>query len=310
MLRYSADIQTLITVVSLFGLIVLQWTWTPPTVWISALLVVVTCANSFLIAVASHNAVHSPVFRRQWLNSLFQVVLTLGYGHPVSAFVSGHNLSHHRYLQSPRDAMRTGKLRFKWHLLNVLLLPVVVGGAIFKINIKYFKVMRKRNPPLFRQFMLETSVIVVFVSALLVTDPFKFIYTIFIPYQYAVWAITATNMIQHDGCDENSKWNHSRNFVGPVLNFFCFNNGFHTIHHMHPGLHWSLTREAHWRVVSPHIHPALEQRHFCQWVLRAFFLPGVRETYDGRPVVLGPLLPDEDWVDTVQEFSKDLGAIT
>ena len=78
MLRYSADIQTLITVVSLFGLIVLQWTWTPPTVWISALLVVVTCANSFLIAVASHNAVHSPVFRRQWLNSLFQVVLTLG----------------------------------------------------------------------------------------------------------------------------------------------------------------------------------------------------------------------------------------
>ena len=37
---------------------------------------------------------------------------------PVSMFVPGHNLSHHKYLQKPKDRMRTDKLRFRWNLLN------------------------------------------------------------------------------------------------------------------------------------------------------------------------------------------------
>lgn len=41
---------------------------------------------------------------------------------------------------------------------------------------------------------------------------------------------------QHDGCDENSKYNFSRNFVGKWFNFLLFNNGYHTIHHMSPGM--------------------------------------------------------------------------
>ena len=37
-------------------------------------------------------------------------------------------------------------------------------------------------------------------------------------------------MLQHKGCDPDSKYNHSRNFTVPILNFFCFNNGYKTQH--------------------------------------------------------------------------------
>lgn len=37
--------------------------------------------------------------------------------------------------------------------------------------------------------------------------------------------IVTLNLLQHDGCDPQHRVNHSRNFTGPILNYFCFNNG-------------------------------------------------------------------------------------
>jgi fatty acid desaturase len=206
--------------------------------------------------------------------------------------------------------MRTTKLRFEWHALNALLLPVLVGGAIFTGNAHYFKRMASRSPRWFRQFLVEATVYVVWLLTFLRLDPVNWLLTIVLPHQYAAWGIMAMNMFQHDGCDERSEWNHSRNFVGPVINFFCFNNGYHTIHHRHPGLHWSLAPEAHRREVAPHIHPQLEVPNFTVWFVRTFLLPGGRLTYDGRPVVLGPPTPDEDWVASVDDAPDELGAVS
>lgn len=50
----------------------------------------------------------------------------------------------------------------------------------------------------------------------------------------------------------DSKYNHSRNFTGPILNFFCFNNGYHTQHHISPGLHWSLLPMRHKDIETSH----------------------------------------------------------
>ena len=48
------------------------------------------------------------------------LALTLAYGHPVSAYAPGHDLSHDKWVRTRRDAMRTTKLRFRWTLLNRL----------------------------------------------------------------------------------------------------------------------------------------------------------------------------------------------
>src|SRR6185503_20742672 len=80
------------------------------------------------------------------------------------------------------------------------------------------------------------------------------------------------NLIQHDGCDIKSDWNHSRNFVGRAFNWIMCNNGYHTIHHNRAGLHWSVLAEAHEREVAPRIDPRLDERSMVWYLLRTYVL--------------------------------------
>ena len=132
-----------------------------------------------------------------------------------------------------------------------------------------------------------------------------------IPHQYAAWGIITMNLLQHDGCDETTEYNHSRNFVGKVVNWFTYNNGFHTIHHLEPGLHWSLAPAEHAKRVAPFIHPNLDQASLLVYLFRTYVSPGKRVTYLGEPVVLPAEGPDEEWIPSPKETPTDvsLGAI-
>lgn len=296
MLRYKADIRTLGFVGFYFALVVVQWVWAPGDWLIAAPLFLATCAFSWFCAVITHNTVHSAVFTSRGLNKAFQVVLTLTYGHPVSSYVSGHNLSHHMYVQEDRDVMRTTKMRYGWNLLNLMLFVPKVGGAITKGDFAFAKIMRKQRPRWFRQFAIEAAVLIGVTVALFILDWKKALFYWYLPHLWAAWGIIAINFLQHDGCDETSKWNHSRNFTGRVFGWWTFNNGFHGIHHMHPNLHWSLTRQRHAEELAPHIHPELDQPSIAVYAWKAFIWPGKRLRFDGTPVVLPPDRPDRSWI--------------
>jgi fatty acid desaturase len=311
MLRYRADVKTLIFVTIYFALVAVQWVYAPHNLALAIPLLVLTCWFSFFGAVATHNTVHSPVFKVRWMNRAFQVVLTLTYGHPVSAYVPGHNLSHHKHTQSRRDVMRTSKTRFGWHFLNGLFFMSKVGKDIFFADMRYFKAMYGRNRPWFRQMILEAVVFVASMGVLLALDWKKFLLYVLVPHQYAAWGIITMNLLQHDGCDEKSEWNGSRNFVGKLINWWTYNNGYHTIHHIEPGLHWSVLPEEHAKRVAPFIHPNLDQKNFPAYLFRTFFLPGGRVNYLGETLVLPPEGPDEEWIPAPSETPSDvsLGAI-
>jgi fatty acid desaturase len=310
-MRYRADIKTLVFVAIYFGLVAVQWIHAPTQLAIAIPLLVLTCWFSFFGAVATHNTVHAPVFRARWANRLFQVALTLTYGHPVSAYVPGHNLSHHKYTQSRKDVMRTTKVRFSWNLLNGLFFMSRVGKDIFFADMRYFKAMYRRNPPWFRQMMFESAVFLGSMGALLFLDWKKFLLYVLIPHQYAAWGIITMNLLQHDGCDENSEYNHSRNFVGKLVNWFTYNNGFHSIHHKHPGLHWSLLPEAHAKEIAPYIHPNLDQKSLLAYLWKTFVWPARRVTYDGKPYTPPEAGADEEWIPGPKETPDDvsLGAV-
>ncbi len=310
MLRYTADLRSIAFVLTYFALIAIMYAL--PLSWaISPLMVVVISLLSFFCAVITHNTIHAPVFHKRWHNQIFQIALSLCYGHPVSAFVPGHNLSHHMHTQKPADLMRTYKLRFRWNLLNQLLFSYVVTPAIFRTNAEYIKAMRTRRPSWFRQFSIETAFYVAFVLLTLFLDWEKFLLFVLIPHQFAAWGIMGINFVQHDGCDGDHPYNHSRNFVGPVLNWFCFNNGYHGLHHMKPALHWSLLPEVHAAELSPHLHPNLERYSLLKYSFEAYVWPGKRLRYDGKPVVLPPLEPDEPWIPRPEEHgdAASLGAM-
>lgn len=310
MLRYRADLRTLVFVAIYFSLVTVQWIYAPKELWLAIPLVVLTCWFSFFGAVATHNTVHCPVFKQRFLNRLFQIALTLTYGHPVSAYVPGHNLSHHKHTQTRRDVMRTTKTRFRWNLLNGLFFMPTVGRDIFAGELRYFKAMRTRNRPWFRQMILEWVVLLGAQGFLLALDWKKFLLYVLVPHQYAAWGIITMNLLQHDGCDENSEYNHSRNFVGTLVNFFTFNNGYHSIHHDEPGLHWSLAPAAHAAKYGPNIHPNLDQPSLLAYIFRTFIWPGKRVTYEGKPLILPDAGTDEEWVPAPGEAADvSLGAI-
>lgn len=271
-------------------------------------LIAVTSFFSFACAVITHNTVHAPIFHNRNLNRFFQVILTLSYGHPVSTFVPGHNLGHHLATETPRDAMRTSKARFRINLFNQLFFSTLVSRAIIKGEIDYAKAMYKRRPAWFRQLMVETAAFVLFLGAALVIDWQSAIFYVFIPHAFAAWGIVGINFVQHDGCDKEGI-NLARNFDGQFVNWILFNNGFHSIHHMEPSLHWSLLREAHEQKVQPFIHPNLVQKSLVAYCFRTFLWPGKRLRYDGTPVVLPDPVPDEPWVPSPDDVpDASLGA--
>lgn len=295
MLRYKQDRRTLGFVLAYFALFVTQWVWEPGPLPVTIALIALTCWLSWICAIITHNTIHRPIFANRRLNKMFQVVLSLTYGHPVSAFVPGHNLSHHRFTQKPKDIMRTTKVRYRWNLLNGLLFMPAVAGDITLGDIKFFRTMRRKRPRWARQFVIEAVVFFGLSAVLLIVSPRKFALYWFLPHFFAAWGIISINFLQHDGCDEDHPYNHSRNFVGRAFNWFHFNNGYHGIHHMHPDLHWSALPAKHAEELAPHIHPELDQPSILLCIWRTFIWPGKRLRYDGAPFELPPAAEDESW---------------
>lgn len=297
MLRYREDRRSLAFVCAFPMLAAVTWRFIGVAPFIiSGALVSMLAVLSWICAVITHNALHCPIWKSRTLNNVTQVALSLAYGFPVTEYIPGHNLSHHRYLETRRDVMRTSKVRFHWNWINLMLFFPIVGIDVIRANAAYARFARGKNKSWDRQHGIETAATWGVTAALALVDWKRALTVVLFPHLFAVWGITTVNFLWHDGCDPNHSVNHSRNFVGKLFNYFTFNNGFHGIHHMHPGLHWSLLPAAHAREVAPTIHPALEQRSLTVYLVRAFIYPGRRLRYDGAPAVLPADGPDEDWI--------------
>ncbi len=325
MLRYRADIRTLSFNGLYFSLLALAFVLRPldastvdlsrfvagaPEVnsWlIGSILFAMICLTAFQGAISTHNSVHAPMFKRRWMNKIYQCVLTMTYGHPVSSYVPGHNLSHHKHTQTRRDVMRTSKARFRWNFLNLVFFLASIAPSIMRADSTYAARMRTRHPRWFKQLVAEFVALWVVQIALFVLDWRLALVFWLIPHLYAQWGIVTMNLLQHDGCDETSEYNHSRNFVGKLVNWVTLNNGYHTIHHVTPGLHWSLLPAAHAEKIAPHIHPNLDQPSLLLYVLKAFVF-GQRKDYLGNLLVLPEEGPDEEWIPDPRTTLADLGA--
>ena len=314
MLRYKADIRTLAFVLFYFLFTTISW-WFFDQMngWTIGVIVGGLCISSFLCAVVVHNAIHVPIFKSRKMNAIFQIILTLTYGHSVSVFVAGHNLSHHKNLASLKDIARTSKMKFRWNFLNQLLFFFWTIPSVLRTESSWSKKMLKEHPKWFSQYLLELAILYGVKIGLLFANFEAALLLIFLPHFYAQWGIVGTNYWQHDGCDMSHPYNHSRNFTSPLLNFFFLNNGFHGLHHNDPTLHWSLLPEVYKKEYRPHLHPNLDRHSLASYVWESCIYPGIRKDFMGAEVVLPDGLEnkDESWVSSTDlgGHKQDLGAI-
>lgn len=301
LLRYKADYKTLIFVALYYAIayggFFSYWLIPELRIWqIVIPWVLLTCCMTFICAVIVHNTIHTPIFYNKQYNKWFQFVLSLSYGYSVSAYVPGHNFSHHKETQTPKDTMRTSKARFKWHLLNQLLFFFIIAADVFKAEKDFVTKMKDEKREWYEQWRAEIFLVYFIKVVLLIVNWPAALLFIWLPHLYGTWGIVGTNIWQHDGCDHDHPYNHSRTFTGQIFNFLVFNNGYHGAHHDRPSLHWSVLPAYHEQHIAPHIHPNLSQNNMLTYLFKAYIYPGKRVNYDGTPHVLPVDVPDEDWV--------------
>jgi fatty acid desaturase len=296
-MRHRSDRRTIAFVTFYYVLVAYDWAAGLTDARLAVPLAALTACASWICAIVAHNALHCPVFKGPRANDAFQVVLTCAYGFPVSEYMPGHNLSHHRHVQKRADLMRTSKAPFvRLPFLNLLYFFPRVGVDVIAQNFRYVAAARKRLPSWYRQLLVEAFACWGSKVVLFVVDWRRALVFVLLPHLWALYGITTVNLLQHDGCDEDHPFNHSRNFVGRVFNWFTFNNGFHGVHHEQPNLHWSLLPAAHYERFHGRVAPSLEQRSLLAYLVRTFVFPARRERYDGTPVRSVQSLPDEDWI--------------
>jgi len=291
MLRYAADLRTLLwLLVFAPTLIAVQYVrpdWLPYLCWL-------TFYFAISAAVIAHNHQHSPTFKNKGLNEAFASWISLFYGYPTFGWIPTHNLNHHKYVNKPGDATITWRITNRHNYL--------VAASYFFVSAYYQSVptaeflnnARAKNPARYRGYMAQY--VVVYGTHLIMALLAIYLHgialglkvyglTLFLPAVVSLWTVHTFNYDQHAHTDPWSRWDHSRNFVGPVLNFLLFNNGYHTVHHENAGRHWSLNKAAH-QEVAHNINPVLNQRSlpwywFKQYVLAAF-IPSLGTTQLGR----------------------------
>lgn len=283
-LRRTEDRRTLGLLAAWFAIVALAYAGAAPA-WALAPL---SAWFAFTAAVIAHNTIHVAVFVERPANALFQVLVTLAYGHPVSTFRPGHNLSHHADLEGPGDVMRTSRARFRPHLLNGLFFFWSIAGDIAALEYRHVREAWRRRSPWFAQFVLEGAALLAFGLVLFVVDPWTFVCVVAVPWHLAAWGIVTINLVQHDGCDPTDPYRDSRNFTGRWVNWWLLNNGYHGMHHRRPTLHWADLPAAHAAELAGRVPAALEQPALLPWLVRTYLVPGGRRTWDGRPVEIGP----------------------
>lgn len=293
MLKYKADLKTLLWMTittSLFAYLWINWSewittslfahlWTNWSEWDSNILVftglyIGLLLMSISVSVIAHNTMHVSMFKFEPLNRLMEYWIIMFYGTPVFGWIPTHNRNHHRHNNKEPDYTKTYRYSEKNRLWVLLTYPFV-SNYYQSLALKAFLKERfKKNRREFWYYISQIILVLTWGGTFLYLNPIAAIVLVIIPHNVSLYTVVVFNFIQHVHADEESEYNHSRNITGTglfSLNWFLFNNGFHTVHHMNANLHWSLTEEAHNKIAHK-IDPVLNEKYFFGYIFKAYFI--------------------------------------
>lgn len=266
MLKYKADIKTLIYIFITTALLITQWVG----IGVNPFTYTWYLFMSVAVAVITHNHNHLPIWRSKILNILTDWWLTVFYGFPVFVWIPTHNKNHHRFNNREGDDSITYRISEKNSFFTFISYPAISGYYQQNAIFGYLKDLKANNKEKYWLCISQYAVLILWVAGALVLDWQKALLFVIIPQQVSLFSILIFNYLQHVHANEESEWNHSRNYTG-FLNFLLFNNGYHTIHHHKAGLHWDKTAEAH-QEIEHNIDSILLERSFWWYIIRSYFL--------------------------------------
>jgi beta-carotene hydroxylase len=278
-LRERSDVRSVIWVGLAIAVVALQYAW--PS------LIPVLCPVGCYLATACgticHNHNHAPTFRSQRWNHGFGHILSVFYGYPTLMWIPTHILNHHRFTNRPGDATITWRHTNLHNLVIAASYPFVSAYHQAGVIREFIERTKLRNPKLYRRIRFQYGFWIGTYGALLALAIllhgrnhdgmalYVWFMAVILPPVFSVTMIMVFNYIQHVHADASSALDHSRNFTSPSFNYLFFNNGYHTVHHEKPALHWSRLPEAHARLAS-RIDPRLNEASLCWFAVRQYLL--------------------------------------
>lgn len=269
LLNHGEDVRSIVFVSITLLLLLMPFAIDVSPVWVVPWLLAgsLFCFSSWII---NHNHVHTCLFQDARLNVVFELLLTLARGHSSAGVILAHNFNHHVHNGDNNDWIRPQLAGSGPGILRLLRFIVAAVGSMARG--RRLADVELLPPDIRRRLYQERMLLWVFVPVLLLLDVKTFFLFVAIPWVLGVTLLIGVNLLQHDGCRPGSQFDHSRNFTGRTGNWFFFNNGYHTAHHMHPALHWSRLPQWHREHVAPAIDGELEQRSILRYLFHNYLL--------------------------------------
>jgi fatty acid desaturase len=248
--RYSPRDSVLVLIATAQGAAMTAWAVWFDTLSLAAnvvLFVVLSYVFYFNPIVVTHNFLHTPFFRRRWLNRAFPMLNSANLFLPQVLY-KYHHLTHHQYAndpirngttQDPSSTFRYGRGGQQEGFFSYSALGLFRDGT----SNAYREAMRHGQRS---QFWMELAAIVATAVFWLAID-WRWFLLAFIPTFYAGWflALLENYYEHHRATDPDSRWADSVSYYGRWYNLMMFNEGYHQEHHFKPHLHWTRRPQVH-----------------------------------------------------------------
>lgn len=205
------------------------------SLWVTALCVVLFQPVQAVAIACNHYQHHLNVFKARWLNRVYETILFLQTGTPPYLITLHHNLGHHpHYLEPEMDT-----LRWQGRGLGECLVKNFAG------HLTWTRALGRRYPRVYRRMKVMTAVGLLPLAVFFWLDPARTLIVFVGPMLLAIFNVARLGYEQHAGLEMNDHLHASRNIESRLYNLVTFNSGYHTAHHVQPGLHWSRLPEFH-----------------------------------------------------------------
>ena len=214
-------------------------------VWLAALWALVSIPAKTCVAAWNHHHQHTAFFNSGVLNRFIEILFALQTGAVSKLWVLHHNVGHHEnYLDQAKDesAWKTPSGR-------------VMGALEYTFTIAATGYSRAwanaANRPQERLvFILMLAATLAVLGALFAINWANALLVFLIP-MTASYLMTCWHTYDHHaGCSETDPYAASNNITHRWYNILTGNLGYHTAHHLRPGLHWSKLPEFHARIAE------------------------------------------------------------
>ncbi|MGE0215875.1 fatty acid desaturase [Mycolicibacterium sp.] len=204
------------------------------------LVILLSLLNLSLTIGVLHMHTHRPLAVSRRVNRAIDLLCALPGGLTEVDMREVHIINHHRFNDGPRDitttAGREHGLRAIWYWVSYSpMIHLHTIRMLFAPNISAER--RKRR----HRYLTDVAALVVLIGATAYfADPLRFAVFYLVPFVlvqinagYFAWLTHAPARVFDDDPSR------SINTVGNILNFLTFNQGYHSVHHRYPGIHWT-----------------------------------------------------------------------